>query len=118
MPTSVIIKSPNEDIQLFVSIAGRDNVIIDPEKLLDYGRDETPLIKPKLPQVVVKPEDTRTVVAVKKLAVKYGIPVIVYGHAGDGNVHLHPICINMPYTTRKRKLSSLMRDIYSAGVGI
>ena len=49
---------------------------------------------------------------VKKLEPKYGIPVVVYGHAGDGNVHLHPINRGMPYATWKRKLVSLMKDIY------
>ncbi|OGN87712.1 MAG: hypothetical protein A2158_07780, partial [Chloroflexi bacterium RBG_13_46_14] len=32
---------------------------------------------------------------VKEISAQHGITVIVYGHAGDGNVHLHPLCENM-----------------------
>ena len=28
---------------------------------------------------------------VKRISERYGIPVVAYGHAGDGNVHLHPL---------------------------
>ena len=65
-----------------------------------------------LDAVVPRSEIARFVADVKKLEPKYGIPVVVYGHAGDGNVHLHPINRGMPYATWKRKLLSLMKDIY------
>jgi glycolate oxidase len=43
------------------------------------------------------------------------VPVIVYGHAGDGNVHLHPICLDMTEELWRSRLPSLMREIYAAG---
>jgi glycolate oxidase len=68
-----------------------------------------------LDTVVPRSEIARFVAEVKELEPKYGIPVIVYGHAGDGNVHLHPVCDNMPLEAWKRKLDGLMRDIYALG---
>jgi glycolate oxidase len=65
--------------------------------------------------VVPRSEIARYVEDIKKLEPKYGIPVVVYGHAGDGNVHLHPICIDMPYSTWIKKLPRLMREIYLLG---
>ncbi len=65
-----------------------------------------------LDAVVPRSEIARFVADIKKLEAKYGIPVVVYGHAGDGNVHLHPIYKDMPYAAWKRKLVSLMKDVY------
>ena len=53
---------------------------------------------------------------VKEISKEHQIPVIVYGHAGDGNVHLHPICLNANREEWYRRLPNLMSDIYSAGV--
>ncbi len=52
----------------------------------------------------------------KEISGQYGMPVIVYGHAGDGNVHLHPICLEMSREEWTRRLPPLMRDVYRAGV--
>jgi glycolate oxidase len=65
--------------------------------------------------VVPRSEIARYIEDIKKLEPKYGIPVVVYGHAGDGNVHLHPICRDMPYSTWIKKLPRLMGDIYRLG---
>jgi len=46
--------------------------------------------------------------AVKKVSEKYGIPIIVYGHAGDGNVHLHL------YGDKKTRLK-VLEEIYGLG---
>ncbi|MDP2931299.1 MAG: FAD-linked oxidase C-terminal domain-containing protein, partial [Chloroflexota bacterium] len=53
---------------------------------------------------------------VKEISKEQGIPVILYGHAGDGNVHMHPICLHMDQQEWGRKLPRLMSDIYRAGV--
>ena len=53
---------------------------------------------------------------VKQLSEKYGIPVIVYGHAGDGNVHLHPLRENVSEEDWKEKLPLLLGDIYRAAI--
>ena len=53
---------------------------------------------------------------VKEISTRHGITVIIYGHAGDGNVHLHPLCENMSEDEWKRKLPSLLKDIYAAAI--
>ncbi len=52
---------------------------------------------------------------VKKLSRKYGIPVIAYGHAGDGNVHLHPLQTS---AARELTVPGLLTEIYAAGIQI
>ncbi len=66
--------------------------------------------------VVPRSSIARFVKRVKEISEEYGIAVIAYGHAGDGNVHLHPICRDMDKGEWSRKLPDLMRDIYKAGV--
>jgi len=53
---------------------------------------------------------------VKEISDRHGITVIIYGHAGDGNVHLHPLCENMDEAKWKNKLPSLLKDIYQAAI--
>ena len=67
--------------------------------------------------VVPRSQIARFVRRVKEISAEHEIPVIAYGHAGDGNVHLHPICLNMEVEEWKKKLPDLMRDIYETGVG-
>lgn len=66
--------------------------------------------------VVPRSEIARFVARVREISEEHKIPVIAYGHAGDGNVHLHPICINMGKEEWRRKLPHLLEDIYRAGV--
>jgi len=66
--------------------------------------------------VVPRSEIARFVGRVKEISKKHDVPVIAFGHAGDGNVHLHPICVNMSKEDWGRKLPHIMRDIYHAGV--
>jgi glycolate oxidase len=66
--------------------------------------------------VVPRSEIARFVKRVKELSRQHAIPVIAYGHAGDGNVHLHPMCVNMQNDEWGNKLPELMKDIYRAGV--
>ena len=47
---------------------------------------------------------------------EYEVPIIVYGHTGDGNVHLHPICVNMNRGEWDKRLPRLMSDLYRAGI--
>ncbi len=53
---------------------------------------------------------------VRGFSEQYGIPVIVYGHAGDGNVHLHPVCEDISRDEWQENLPHLMEDIYRAAV--
>ncbi|MFC1980188.1 FAD-binding oxidoreductase [Chloroflexota bacterium] len=67
--------------------------------------------------VVVPPSKIAEFVrTVKEKSEKYQVPIIVYGHAGDGNVHLHPICLNMNRREWSKRLPRLMNDIYHTGV--
>jgi glycolate oxidase len=47
---------------------------------------------------------------VKDISRKYGIPVIAYGHAGDGNVHLHPIGTSVAENRKKALLSEIFKE--------
>jgi len=66
--------------------------------------------------VVPRSQIARFVRRVKEMSEEYQIPVIAYGHAGDGNVHLHPVCIDTDREEWDRKLPHIMSDIYSAGI--
>jgi len=66
--------------------------------------------------VVPRSEIAKFVRRVKEIAEEYKVPVVGYGHAGDGNVHLHPMCVNMSREEWGRRLPHLMSDIYRAGV--
>ncbi len=68
--------------------------------------------------VVPRSNIAKFVRRVKRISAKYEIPVIAYGHAGDGNVHLHPICLNMAREEWTKRLPPLMSDIYRAGVSL
>lgn len=67
--------------------------------------------------VVVPPSEiARFVKRVKEISQEYEVPVIVYGHAGDGNVHLHPVCSGMGIEEWNRRLPHVMGEIYRAGI--
>jgi glycolate oxidase len=68
--------------------------------------------------VVPRSEIAHFIKKVKELSRQHKIPVIAYGHAGDGNVHLHPMCVNMEKDEWNKRLPELMKDIYRAGVGL
>ncbi len=65
--------------------------------------------------VVPRSKIAKFVRRVKQISAKHEVPVIVYGHAGDGNVHLHPICLNMDREEWTKRLPPLMSDIYRVG---
>ena len=52
---------------------------------------------------------------VKRISARYGISVVGYGHAGDGNVHLHPLG---PNTASEEVIQELLSEIYRAGVAL
>jgi glycolate oxidase len=66
--------------------------------------------------VVPRSKIAKFIRKVKQISEEYQVPIIVYGHAGDGNVHLHPICLNMNREEWSGRLPHLMSDIYHAGV--
>ncbi|MBI4331249.1 MAG: FAD-binding oxidoreductase [Chloroflexi bacterium] len=53
---------------------------------------------------------------VKDLARRHGIEVIAYGHAGDGNVHLHPVGRGLSPQDWETRLPALMKAIYETAI--
>ena len=53
---------------------------------------------------------------VKEIAGEYGIPLVAYGHAGDGNVHFHPLGQGIIESEEKAK--ELLIKIYEVGVSL
>jgi glycolate oxidase len=65
-------------LALLTEIVGARNVLTGDERE-NYARDEMPIPKPALPDVVVKPKDTDSVVKILKLANEKNIPVTPRG---------------------------------------
>lgn len=65
-------------LTLLTEIVGNKNVLTGDERE-NYARDETPKLRPVLPSVVVKPEDTGSVAKILKLANEKNIPVTPRG---------------------------------------
>jgi glycolate oxidase len=53
---------------------------------------------------------------VKELAVEDEVPLMSYGHAGDGNVHLHPM--SQGTDESEEKVQKLLEKIYEVGVSL
>ena len=53
---------------------------------------------------------------VKEIGTKYGIPIVAYGHAGDGNVHVHPL--GQGALEGKEKTKRLLTEIYEVGISL
>jgi len=68
--------------------------------------------------VVPRSQIAEFVRRVKEISEEYWVPVIMYGHAGDGNVHLHPICRNVSREDWNRRLPLLLSDLFSAGTSL
>ncbi len=52
---------------------------------------------------------------VKRIAPEYGLSVVAYGHAGDGNVHWHPLAREKGDTQPVKKI---MAEIYRLGISL
>lgn len=65
-------------IEKIISIVGKENVILEKEALENYAHDETPLYH-SMPEVVVKPENTKQISEIMKLANANLIPVTPRG---------------------------------------
>jgi glycolate oxidase len=75
-------KVTDDVIASLVEIVGDKNVLTGEERE-SYARDEQIIMKPVLPEVVVRPEDTDSVARVLKLANDRNIPVVPRG-SGTG----------------------------------
>jgi len=65
--------------------------------------------------VVPRSQIAEFVGAVKEISRRYAIPVMAYGHAGDGNVHLHPLSQS---TDRDARVKDLLAEIYKVGIAL
>jgi glycolate oxidase subunit GlcD len=65
------------------SALGADGVLTDPEVTAGYARDQAMLAEAGTPAAVVLPRSTDEVVAVMRVASRYGVPVVPRG-AGSG----------------------------------
>jgi glycolate oxidase len=54
--------------------------------------------------------------AVKEISKKHGMRIIGYGHAGDGNIHLHPLRDELSEEEWEEKLPEVMKEIYGTAV--
>jgi FAD/FMN-containing dehydrogenase len=73
-------------IRSLINILDRDNVIHDEDGLIAYSRDSLdvtralpPDFRPKIPIVVVRPEEESDVMKVVKFANKNAVPIVPYG---------------------------------------
>ncbi|MBN1366315.1 MAG: FAD-binding oxidoreductase [Dehalococcoidales bacterium] len=66
--------------------------------------------------VVPRSEIARYMNKVKELSRLYNIPIIGYGHAGDGNVHLHILCLGVTEIEWQNKLPELIKKIYQIAI--
>jgi glycolate oxidase len=92
-------------------------------KLIDIREKIQPAIKKAgksdlVDAVVPRSEIARFVYKVKEISLEYGIPIVTFGHAGDGNVHLHPICSGIDEEDWTNKMPSVMQEIYKASVAL
>ena len=55
---------------------------------------------------------------VKNISTKHGVKIISYGHAGDGNLHIHPIRGKLSKEEWTHKLPSVMDEVYKASIKI
>lgn len=92
-------------------------------KLIDIREKIQPAIKKAgksdlIDAVVPRSEIARFVYKVKEISKEYGIPIITFGHAGDGNVHLHPICSGIDEKEWLKRMPLLMEKIYKACIAL
>ncbi len=66
--------------------------------------------------VVPRSQIAKFVELAKRAASKYGLRLIAFGHAGDGNVHLHPI--SQEADKNGKKIKELLTEIYERGIAL
>lgn len=54
----------------------------------------------------------------KEISIRYNVPIIAPGHAGDGNVHLHLMGRGIEKDEWDTKVPRIMEELYKAGVSL
>ena len=91
--------------------------------LIDAREQFFHAIKQHSPMVVIDVVVPRSAIkefvrGAKAKSAEMQIPLIVYGHAGDGNVHLHPCCEKMARSEWARKIPYLVSEICKIGTSL
>jgi len=68
--------------------------------------------------VVPRSRIAEFVTGVKETAARLGVAVLAYGHAGDGNVHIHPYSPVSDGAAGKRNQARLFDEIYRLGAAM
>jgi glycolate oxidase len=92
-------------------------------RLLEARERIYPSIKKYAPMEVVdivvpRSEIAKFVKKVKEISNRHQVPVAICGHAGDGNVHLNPVCVGMDEREWEKRLPKLMKDVYRVGISL
>lgn len=55
---------------------------------------------------------------VKEISGRHGVRVLGYGHAGDGNIHLHPLKDDLSDVEWRRRFPKVMEELYTAAAAM
>jgi glycolate oxidase len=66
--------------------------------------------------VVPRSRIAEFIAQVKQISKRHELPIIAYGHAGDGNIHLHPFGRNISREEWHTKLKAVFSDLYRTGL--
>jgi len=55
--------------------------------------------------------------ALEELSVKYGVPIVNFGHAGDGNIHVN-VMVDLAEEGMQEKVGKVMKEIFQAAVAL
>ena len=92
-------------------------------KLLDAREKFYPAVKRlgplELADVVVpRSKIPEFIERVKRVSQTHGVPILSYGHAGDGNVHLHLLGKSIDSNEWHKRLPKVFEDIYRLGASL
>jgi glycolate oxidase len=68
--------------------------------------------------VVPRARLAELVAGVKEICARHGVRSICYGHAGDGNVHVNLLRMDLPEVEWERKSDLAIREIFALTVGL
>jgi glycolate oxidase len=55
--------------------------------------------------------------ALEKIATDYGVPIVNFGHAGDGNIHVN-VMVDLKEDGMPEKIGKVMDEVFAAAVGL
>ncbi|MBM4462212.1 MAG: hypothetical protein FJ012_02605 [Chloroflexi bacterium] len=112
----VCTRNGAEDVYLPPGERARRGLLEAREKLYPALKQSGPI--EVLDVVVPRSQIAEFVAMVKDISRRCGMPIVATGHAGDGNVHLHPMGMGMDRVEWEAKLPLVMEEVYRAGVSL